>query len=194
MAYASVDAIKKAVALVNNYDEKEAQKVRDAEQQTDKYEDALGTYLVRLSSQNLSARDTTEAAKLLFLIGEMYDKKMQFSESAKKELGVMMSAFDGNDVLLAAKVDPLEEVIDGLKSTLKKKHIERLQCNKCTIEMGFVFSDLITALERISDHCSNIAGCLIEMSHDSLNMHSYLYKLKHEPSAKYAIDGKMAKE
>ncbi|WP_136479176.1 Na/Pi cotransporter family protein [Acetivibrio thermocellus] len=228
MAYASVDAIKKAVALVNNYDEKEAQKVRDAEQQTDKYEDALGTYLVRLSSQNLSARDTTEAAKLLFLIGEferiadyalnivdsaqeMYDKKMQFSESAKKELGVMMSAvqevvetavraFDGNDVLLAAKVDPLEEVIDGLKSTLKKKHIERLQCNKCTIEMGFVFSDLITALERISDHCSNIAGCLIEMSHDSLNMHSYLYKLKHEPndeflrqfneySAKYAIDG-----
>jgi len=109
-------------------------------------------------------------------------------------------AFDGNDVLLAAKVDPLEEVIDGLKSTLKKKHIERLQCNKCTIEMGFVFSDLITALERISDHCSNIAGCLIEMSHDSLNMHSYLYKLKHEPndeflrqfneySAKYAIDG-----
>ncbi|WP_265446922.1 Na/Pi cotransporter family protein [Acetivibrio straminisolvens] len=226
MAYASMNAIKQAVALVNNYDEKEAQNVKDAEQQTDRYEDALGTYLVKLSSQNLSAQDSTESAKLLFLIGEferiadyaleivdsareMYDKKMQFSESAKRELGVMMSAveeaveiavkaFDRNDILLAAKVDPLEEVIDELKNAMKKKHIKRLQSNKCTIEMGFVYSDLITVLERISDHCSNIAECVIEMSHDSMNMHSYLYKVKHEPnneflkqfkeySAKYAI-------
>ncbi|HOM02141.1 MAG TPA: Na/Pi cotransporter family protein [Acetivibrio sp.] len=226
MAYTSMSAIKQAVALVNNYDEKDVQKVKDAEQQTDRYEDALGTYLVKLSSQNLSAQDSTEAAKLLFLIGEferiadyaleimdsaqeMHDKKMQFSESAKKELGVMMAAveeavetavkaFDRNDTLLAAKVDPLEEVIDELKSAMKKKHIKRLQSNKCTIEMGFVYSDLITVLERISDHCSNIAGCVIEMSHDSMNMHSYLYKVKHEPnneflkqfneySAKYAI-------
>lgn len=209
MAYASMNAIKQAVALVNNYDEKEAQNVKDAEQQTDRYEDALGTYLVKLSSQNLSAQDSTESAKLLFLIGEferiadyaleivdsareMYDKKMQFSESAKRELGVMMSAveeaveiavkaFDRNDILLAAKVDPLEEVIDELKNAMKKKHIKRLQSNKCTIEMGFVYSDLITVLERISDHCSNIAECVIEMSHDSMNMHSYLYKVKHEP-------------
>lgn len=227
MAYTSLNAIRQAFALINNYDEKEAAKVKDAEQQTDTYEDALGTYLVKLSSHNLSAQDTTEAAKLLFLIGEferiadyameitgsaqeMHDKKIQFSESARNELSVMMSAveeaveiavkaFGDNDILLATKVDPLEEVIDDLKSTMKKQHIARLQCNGCTIELGFVFSDLITVLERISDHCSNIAGCVIEMSHDSLNMHSYLYKVKHEPnneflnqfkeySLKYAIE------
>ncbi len=213
MAYISMNAIRQAFALIDNYDEKEAQKVKDAEQQTDTYEDALGTYLVKLSSQSLSAQDTTEAAKLLFMIGEferiadyaweivgsaqeMYDKKIQFSESAKKELGVMMAAveeaveisvkaFDQNNISLAAKVDPLEEVIDELKSSMKKKHIGRLQNNQCTIEMGFVFSDLMTVLERISDHCSNIAGCVIEMSNDRMNMHSYLYKVKHEPNNEF---------
>lgn len=213
MAYISMNAIRQAFALIDNYDEKEAQKVKDAEQQTDTYEDALGTYLVKLSSQSLSAQDTTEAAKLLFMIGEferiadyaweivgsaqeMYDKKIQFSESAKKELGVMMAAveeaveisvkaFDQNNISLATKVDPLEEVIDELKSSMKKKHIGRLQNNQCTIEMGFVFSDLMTVLERISDHCSNIAGCVIEMSNDRMNMHSYLYKVKHEPNNEF---------
>ncbi len=213
MAFAAMNAIKQSFALLNNYDEKEAQMVKDIEQQTDTYEDALGTYLVRLSSHNLSTRDTTEAAKLLFLIGEferiadyameitdsareMYDKKIQFSDPARKELGVMISAvdevvetaikaFSDNDISLAAKVDPLEEVIDDLKSAMKKQHIGRLQCNDCTIELGFVYLDLITVLERISDHCSNIAGCVIEMSHDSLNMHDYLYKVKHEPDNEF---------
>lgn len=213
MAYVSMSAIKLAFALVNNYDEKEVQKVKDAENQTDTYEDALGTYLVKLSGRNLSSKDNTEAAKLLFLIGEferiadyamsitvsaqeMYEKKIQFSEPARKELAVMMSAveesaeiairaFSENNISLAAKVDPLEEVIDELKSTLKRNHIKRLQCNECTIELGFVFSDLITVFERISDHCSNIAGCIIEMSHDSLNMHNYLYNAKNEPNNEY---------
>lgn len=226
MANVSMNAIKQAIALISDYDEKEAQKVKDAENQTDIYEDALGTYLVKLSGHNLSAHDTTESAKLLFLIGEferiadyamdisesageMYDKKIQFSNQAKSELNVMMAAvqevvetavnaFTENDIKLAAMVDPLEEVIDDLKSTIKKQHIGRLQCNECTIELGFIFSDLLTVLERISDHCSNIAGCVIEMSHDSMNMHDYLYKAKHEPnneflkqykkySAKYSI-------
>ncbi len=213
MAYTSMNSIRQAFALIDNYDEKEAQKVRDAEHQTDTYEDALGTYLVKLSSHNLSVQDTVEVAKLLFLIGEferiadyaleitgsaqeMFDKKMQFSEQAKFEMGVMVSAveeavetaikaFSDNNISLAAKVDPLEEVIDDLKSAMKKQHIGRLQSNDCTIEMGFVFSDLITVLERISDHCSNIAGCLIEMSHDSMNMHNYLYKVKHEPNNEF---------
>ncbi|NLA86313.1 MAG: Na/Pi cotransporter family protein [Clostridiales bacterium] len=227
MACISTTAIKQAFTLIEKYDEAELQKVRDAEKETDVYEDALGTYLVKLSSQSLSNRDTTESAKLLFLIGEferiadyameiadsaqeMFDKKIQFSEKAQEELNVMMSAveeivemavkaFLENDISLAAKVDPLEEVIDDLKSTIKKQHIGRLQCNECTIEMGFVFSDLLTVLERISDHCSNIAGCVIEMSRDALNMHNYLYKVKHEPdnefltlymeySAKYSIN------
>lgn len=213
MADTALNAIKQAFTLINNYDEKEAEKVRDAEQQTDVYEDALGTYLVKLSSKSLSAENTTEIAKLLFLIGEferisdyamavtnsaqeMFDKKMEFSEPARNELGIMMAAveeaveiairaFKDNDISLATRVDPLEEVIDDLKSTLKKQHIARLQGTECTIEMGFVFSDLITALERISDHCSNIAGCVIEMSHNTFNMHNYLYKAKHEPENEF---------
>jgi phosphate:Na+ symporter len=213
MAAISVNAIKLAFTLITNYDEKEVKKVRDAEKLTDMYEDALGTYLVKLSRQNLSAHDSTETAKLLFLIGEferiadyamevtysaqeLYEKKIQFSDIAQKELSIMMTAveeiveiatksFINNDLLLAAKVDPLEELIDNLRSTMKKNHIDRLQCNTCTIELGFIFNDLITVLERISDHCSNIAGCIIEMSHDSLNMHKYLHKVKREPNNEY---------
>lgn len=226
MAIISENAMKKSFILIYKFDEKEAIKVRDAEQQTDVYEDALGTYLVRLSSQNLSEHDSIEAARLLFLIGEferiadyaieitrsaqeLYEKKIQFSDVAKKELSVMMSAveeivemaiksFINNDLLLATKVDPLEEVIDDLRRMMKKNHIDRLQCNTCTIELGFVFNDLLTVLERISDHCSNIAGCVIEMSHDSMDMHKYLYNVKRkhnnefieqfkEYSAKYII-------
>jgi phosphate:Na+ symporter len=213
MSTITINAIKQAFALANKYDEKGAKKVKEAEQQTDNYEDALGTYLVRLSSQNLSAQYSTEAAKLLFLIGEferitdyameitmsaqeMHEKKIKFSEAAQKEMRVMMSAveeiveiavkaFIDNDLSLATKVDPLEEVIDVLKDTMKKNHIDRLQCNTCTIELGFIFNDMITGLERISDHCSNIAGGIIEMSHDSLNMHRYLSKIKREPDGEF---------
>lgn len=213
MAVISQNAIKEAFAMVYSYDEKTAQRIRDAENETDTYEDALGTYLVKLSSLSLSARDTTEAAKLLFLIGEferiadyamdisessreMHEKKIEFSGQAKDELKIMMAAveeavdlsinsFLENDIEMAAKVDPLEEVIDELKSTLKKQHINRLQCNECTIELGFVFSDMTTVLVRISAHCSNIAGCIIEMSHDSLSMHDYLQKAKHEPNSEF---------
>jgi phosphate:Na+ symporter len=96
-----------------------------------------------------------------------------------------ITAFTENDLSLAAQVEPLEEVIDDLKSTIKKQHVVRLQCNECTIGLGFVFSDLLTVLERISDHCSNIAGCVIEMSHDSMNMHDYLYKAKHDPNSEF---------
>ncbi len=226
MADTSAEALKMSFGLINNYDKEKAEKVRDFEDQTDVYEDALGTYLVKLSSQSLSSRDSTEAAKILFLIGEferiadyalnitesaqeIYEKKLIFSELAKSELSIMMAAveevvelsiksFKENNLELAAKVDPLEEVIDGLKRSIKKQHIGRLQCNECTIELGFVFSDLLTVLERVSDHSSNIAGCVIEMSHNSMNMHDYQYKIKNERnqdfkklfkeySAKYAI-------
>ncbi|HHU91038.1 MAG TPA: Na/Pi cotransporter family protein [Clostridiaceae bacterium] len=213
MAFTSMNAIKQAFELIHNYDESKVEKVKDAEHQTDMYEDALGTYLVKLSSQSLSADDSTEAAKILFLIGEferiadyamditesaqeIYDKNIVFSEPAQKELDVMIAAVDEvvekaikafteDDLALASKVDPLEEVIDDLKSTIKKQHVTRLQSNECTIGMGFVFSDLLTVLERISDHCSNIAGCVIEMSHDSMNMHDYLYKAKHDPNSDF---------
>lgn len=213
MAGISLDAIKQASTLVFNYSEKGAQAVKEAEQQTDNFEDALGTYLVKLSNQDLSVMDNTEAAKLLYLIGEferiadysmdivdsaqeMFEKNIKFSKAASDELSVMMAAvveavetavqaFNENNITVASKVDPLEEVIDDLKSVMKKQHIARLQRNECTIELGFIFSDLITVLERISDHCSNIAGCVIEMSHDSLDMHNYLYKAKHEPNNEF---------
>lgn len=208
MAEIVLKAMKRAMTILFNYDEKIASSVKADEQKTDLYEDALGTYLVKLSNQNLSANDSTEVSKLLYLIGEferisdysvnivrsaqeIYEKKLQFSDFAKQELNVMMqaveeiinisiTAFKENDLKLAATVEPLEQVVDDLKSKMKKNHISRLQNEKCTIEMGFVFSDLITALERTSDHCSNIAGCIIEMSHDSLGMHKYLSKIKYK--------------
>lgn len=208
MADTALSAIRQSMKLLGRYDEKAAEKTRAAEEQTDIYEDALGSYLVKLSSQSLSAQDATESAKLLYLIGEferiadyaleiagsaeeMHDKKLHFSDEAAKELEVMCAAVDEiveitvrafkeDNFELAARVDPLEEVIDELKSTMKRHHVSRLQCNACTIEQGFIFSDLITAMERVSDHCSNVAGGIIEISHDSLNTHNYLYKLKTE--------------
>lgn len=208
MADTALSAIRQSMKLLGRYDEKAAEKTRVAEDQTDVYEDALGSYLVKLSSQSLSAQDATESAKLLYLIGEferiadyaleiagsaeeMHDKKLHFSDEAAKELEVMCAAVDEiveitvrafkeDNFELAARVDPLEEVIDELKSTMKRHHVSRLQCNACTIEQGFIFSDLITAMERVSDHCSNVAGGIIEISHDSLNTHNYLYKLKTE--------------
>lgn len=227
MADLAQSAIKRSFKLLKNFDSKEAQIVIDDEKQTDVYEDALGTYLVKLSGQNLSAENNAEVSKLLFMIGEferitdyalevtnsaqeMNEKKICFTESAQQELRTMMAAveeivdiavkaFKDNDVLMAKKVDPLEEVIDILKSEMKKNHVNRLQCTECTLELGFVFSDLINVMERISDHCSNIAGCVIEMSHDSLNMHKYLAKVKKGPdnefiklfntySKKYSVD------
>ncbi|HZK35120.1 MAG TPA: PhoU domain-containing protein, partial [Bacillota bacterium] len=210
----SLNSLNNAIGLLGKYDEKIAKSVKDDEQQTDVYEDALGTYLVRLSAQQLSAQDNTESAKLLYLIGEferiadyalnieksaeeMHDKEISFSGNAKKELGVMVdavrevtdlavSAFSSNDPSLARRVEPLEEVIDDLKYELKKQHINRLQANACTIELGFIFSDLIMVLERVSDHCSNIAGVVIELSKDRLDLHEYLHRVKHDPNNRFA--------
>ena len=207
------DCMRQAMDILFDYREDVATQVREAEAKTDMYEDMLGTYLVKLSGHSMAIEDSTEAAKLLYLIGEferisdyavnvvnssleMYEKKMQFSQPAQNELKTMMLAVDEiiaisfasfkeNDIRLAASAEPLEQVIDDLKSRLKKNHISRLQCNECTIEMGFVFSDLITVLERTADHCSNIAGCVIEMSHKSMDMHDYFDKLKRQPDDNY---------
>lgn len=214
MADISQSSIKQAISLVNSYDEKLALHIKDLEKQTDNYEDVLGTYLVKLSGNDLSSRDNKEAAKLLYLIGEferisdysvsivssaaeINEKKIKFSNKAISELNVIMSAvqevvetavmsFVNNDVALARRVEPLEEVIDDLKSVMKKQHISRLQNNECTLELGFVYSDLIIVLERISDHCSNIASCIIEMSHDRLEMHNYQYEVKHEQNNEFS--------
>ena len=209
MAEVSFDAFKKALALYNGpYDSKLAEEIRDLEGKADNYEDALGSYLVKLSSCDMDERDSEQTTKLLHLIGdlervsdhavnivesveEIKEKKISFSSEANRELGVLQSAVSqilditytaliNNDLKLATDVEPLEEVIDELRDKIKLNHIIRLQKSECTIEHGFVLSDLLNNFERVSDHCSNIAGCVVEISrHEALDMHKYLGQMKH---------------
>ena len=206
MARISMDAMKTACQTVKQYDPKAAQAVRETEQEADQYEDILGTYLVKLGSSDLSGTDSRQSSKLLHLIGdferisdhavnvvesaeEMRNKSLAFSAQARRELDVLtaavgevmdltLEAFLKNDPALARKVEPLEQVVDTLKEQLRTRHILRLQKGECTIELGFVWSDLLTSLERVADHCSNVAGCIIELAHDSLEVHEYLDNVK----------------
>ena len=207
MAELSIVPFNKAISLFNNYDAKVAQEIRDAEDKVDNYEDALGSYLVKLSARSMTEEDSLEVTKLLHIIGdlerisdhsvnvvesaeEMKDKNLFFSEYAIRELQVMydavseitkitQEAFTYSDLEKATQVEPLEQVVDYLKDQIKLQHVIRVQKSQCTIEHGFVLSDVLTNLERVSDHCSNIAGCLIEMSrHDDLNLHTYLHEVK----------------
>lgn len=208
MADISVKALRDSLSLFRNYDAKLADRVRDLETKVDTYEDALGTYLVKLSACSLDVRDSKQVTKLLHIIGdfervsdhavnivesaeEMKDKKINFSEEAKRELAVMRLAIDdiltatrdafiNNDVRKAAEIEPLEQVVDDMRDQIKLNHIIRLQKSECTIEHGFILSDLLTNFERVSDHCSNIAGCVIEISEfDALDMHKYLANVRH---------------
>ena len=213
MAQLSVRSLKNSILLLNNYTDKSMETIKAEEEKVDKFEDTLGTYLVKLSSQELTESDSHEVAKIMHIIGdferisdhavnvagtaqEMAEKKVTFSEKAQREISVMISAveeildasltaFCYGDTSKAFAVEPLEEVIDYLNAKIKKRHVARLQRGECTIEMGFVLNDLLTNLERVSDHCSNIAGCVIEMEHDSLDLHDYLNKLKSEENSSY---------
>ena len=199
MADGAVKGLKKALQCLDNYSSAVADEIRELEDKTDKYEDKLGTYLVKLSSAQVTDADSTEAAKLLKLIGdferisdhslnivesaeEMLDKKISFTDVAVSELKVVISAveeitdlaynaFINNDVESAYRVEPLEQIIDDLKEKLRTNHILRMQQGNCTIDAGFIWSDLLTNLERISDHCSNIAGCVIDMAQNDLSFH-----------------------
>ena len=201
MAKLSVESLLKSLDLFDKFDRKKLDEINNEEDKVDIYEDEIGSYLVKLAKCDLSEHDSLEVTKLLHIIGdlerisdhavnlgesaeEINTKKISFSEQAKGELGVMMgavreilgaalSAFTENSLEFAAKVEPLEEVVDNLKVHIKLNHIKRLQNNECTIELGFILSDLLTNLERISDHCSNVAGCVIEIAHSSLGMHGY---------------------
>ena len=219
MADVSFDALKKSLILYNGpYDSKLADEIRDLEGKADNYEDALGSYLVKLSACDMDERDSEQVTKLLHLIGdlerisdhavnivesteEIKEKKISFSAEATREIGVLQNAVSeildityaaliNNDLKLAAEVEPLEEVIDELRDQIKLNHILRLQKSECTIEHGFVLSDLLNNFERVSDHCSNIAGCVVEISsHEALDMHKYLSQMKYgseEFNEKYA--------
>ncbi len=207
MAKISSKAIQQAITLLNTYDEKVAQEVHEAEDKVDIYEDVLGSYLMKLSARSMTEIDSREVTKLLYMIGdferisdhavnvvdsadEIKDKDLKFSESAVAELSVMYGAineivnitedaFVQQNVEKAHVVEPLEQVVDDLKEQIRVRHIRRLQKEECTMEHGFVLSDILTNLERVSDHCSNVASCLIEMSeHDDLDIHEYQHHLK----------------
>ena len=209
MARISVDAMRMSIKLFDSYDKKTAQLVRDYEDKADKYEDMLGSYLIKLSSRSMSESESHSVTKLLHILGdferisdhavnvvesaeEMLDKQIEFSDEAKAELKTLCSAvleildlaeksFIENDISAANMVEPLEQVVDYLRDEIKRRHIKRLQNSVCSIEHGFVLSDILTNLERVADHCSNIAGCVIEISqHDALDMHEYLKEVKRD--------------
>ena len=225
MAEISINSINRAMDLVDKYTDGEAEAIRELENEVDKYEDRLGTYLVKLSSRDLSIEDSKTATRLLHNIGdlerisdhavniqeaakEMNEKGITFSPEAQKELKTISLAvteiltltYDSlisKDLHAATHVEPLEQVIDDLKEQIREKHIDRLQGGKCTIELGFILSDLLTNYERVSDHCSNIAACMIKAAEQSYDMHKYLADLKNEHqfmdeyracAAKYALD------
>jgi len=177
------------------------------EDQTDHYEDIIGSYLVKLSSRKIDEDQSMTAAAYLKLIadferiadhsvnivvsaGEMKQKGIAFSEDAEKELTVVAraikdiielayTAFVNNDTEAAFKVEPLEQVVDYLKEEMRTRHIRRLQRGGCSIEAGFILNDILTSMERVSDHCSNIAGCIIDSDMHNLNLHQTLNDYKH---------------
>ena len=202
MADRAVQALRGSLLAVTDYTPALAEQVRADEEATDHYEDILGTYLVKLSSQTLTAADSENATELLKVIGdferiadhavnivesaeELQSKGLTLSEAAQADLKVLdaavaeildrsADAFRRGDAQAAAAVEPLEQVVDLLKEQLRTRHILRMREGKCSIEAGFVWADLLTDLERTSDHCSNIAGSVIDMSQHNLNIHETL--------------------
>lgn len=208
MAYVTRDAVLEAISLINDYSEEKAEHIVQIEGLIDQYEDALGTYLLRLSSKDLSKDDSHVVSILLHSIGdierisdlavdimlgvrEMHKKEQSFSKKAMEELAVYsdalraildmtLSAMQKNDYEQAAMVQPLEELIDDLNKELKKRHVKRLRKGKCTIELGLSLSDISDTYERISDHCSNIAVALLQVDDDEMEGHGYRRGVKED--------------
>ncbi len=216
MAEHARESLHKSIDLLNSYDAETVEYIREKENLIDKYEDKLGTYLVKLSNSELSENTSHEVARMLHSIGdferigdhalgiaklaeEMHTKDISFSEDALKEISVITGAvieiinmtvdsFSNDDPEIASHVEPLEQVIDKLKKQLKAMHITRLQNNECTIELGFIFTDLLTNYERVSDHCSNIAVYTMQLPTDMLDTHKYLNKIKTAATGAFVDD------
>ena len=206
MADLTREALFTAIELVDKYDEKKAERVVFLENEIDHYEDQLGTYLVKLGQKQVSEKDNHTLSIILHCLSdferisdhavsvkkaaeEMHTKGLSFSKKAAEELEVYTQAikdtvdvafkvFKEEDDTNAIQVELLEEVVDYLKAELKQRHVKRLQKGKCTIEMGFVHSDIITSYERVTDHCSNIVVCIKEVAEDNLAPHGYLEEMK----------------
>ena len=222
MAEHARDSLTKAIGLISSYKSETAQYIRENEELIDKYEDKLGTYLVRLSNNELSENLSHSIARMLHSIGdferigdhalnickvaeEMHNKNIHFSDEAKKEIAVITNAvteilnmtvdsFINDDIELASHVEPLEQVIDTLNKKLKARHVARLQNGECTIELGFVFTDLLTNYERVSDHCSNVAVYTMQLPSDKLDAHKYLAKIKNAETGVFVDDFNMYAE
>ena len=213
MANQTQEAVKLAIELMGEFDETKAARVMELEDRVDKYEDILGTYLVKISSKEVSHRDSRIMSMLLHNIGdferisdhavnlmqaarEMSDKKLEFSDSAKEDLAVFtravseivelaFSSFRNEDKGMAKKVEPLEQVIDGINREEKQRHIKRLTQGKCTIELGFILADISTNLERVSDHCSNLAASLLQVDEEDFDTHEFLDEMKVESNQEF---------
>ena len=206
MGELSVSAMKESIKILTLYTDKLAEDIREKEEKTDRYEDMLGTYLVKLSSNRVSDADSAEVTELLKMIGdferisdhavnvlesaeELRQKGLSFSEAAMDELrsltgavgeilDLSMDAFVRSDLEAAAKVEPLEQVVDDLKESMRTRHMIRLQRGECSIDAGFVWSDLLTDLERVADHCSNIAGCVLDAARNNVGLHEALREFR----------------
>ncbi|MDE6185633.1 MAG: Na/Pi symporter, partial [Lachnospiraceae bacterium] len=222
MANYAKDALFLAIHLMDKFDKKASEKVIELEELVDYYEDELGSYLVKLSSKHLTAKDSQELSILLHCIGdferisdhainimesakEMHEKELYFSRKAEEELAVFTTAiediintsilvFAEEDLNLARTVEPMEEVIDYLNAEIKKRHIKRLRKGKCTIEMGFILSDITTNYERVSDHCSNIALCLLQLNEENFDTHEYQINLSSKENVTFTEEVKRMRE
>ncbi len=222
MGQVAIEALLDSISLVEKFDTKVVDKIIESEQKLDDYEDKLGTFLVKVSGHSLTDADNNMVSTLLHAIGdferigdhavniakaaqEINDKEINFSENAKAELKVATDAikeileltekaFAENDLALAKRVEPLEQVIDDLLAEIKSRHIARLTGGKCTIELGFVLSDLLTNYERVSDHCSNIAVCQIQISKSVFDTHEYLNNYKSSGSETFTTSFEKYKE
>ncbi len=206
MAKLAENTFQKAVKLLDGFDQGEFTEIQRMEKLADKYEDKTSSYLVKIAANQISTKDSKVVSELLHCVGdierisdhalniaeaakEVHDKQISFSDSAKKDLAIIaeavaevlnmsVMALEKEDLEIAKTVEPLEQVIDRLKRKIKNGHIDRLRQGDCTMELGFILSDLLTNYERVADHCSNIAACLIEITHDSFEVHEYLQQLK----------------
>jgi len=210
MAQLTLEAIYSAVDMIDGgeYTEEKAERIKALETKIDHYEDNLGTYMVKLSHAKLDRRDgqlvsillhsisdmeriSDHAAGIMHLVKEMNEKKLSFSEMAAKELHVFseavrdivsraISCFETGDQEIASSVEPLESAIDSINAKIKNRHVERLQNGQCTVEMGFILQDICASFERVSDHCSNIAVCQIQVPMDEFDAHEYLQSMRRD--------------
>lgn len=222
MADYSREALFLAIQMLDKFDKASADRVVELENIVDHYEDEIGAYLVKLSSRHLTEKDSQHLSVLLHSIGdferisdhainimeaakEMHAKELDFSKKAREELGIYTGAikdiintsvlvFQEEDLKLAAMIEPMEEVIDYLSVEVKKRHMKRLRKGKCTIEMGFILSDIVTNYERVSDHCSNIALSLLQLNEENFEAHEYQEAISSKDNVAFTTEVKHLKE